>query len=101
VLARVLVLVREVVVALLRIDERSDAEVDAREARDERGAKRIDGCACDIEGGGIGGTRRVVVVVDDDDEIEREASCGEVGTDRGGVGPAIGEMDEGDLDEGL
>jgi len=101
VLARVLVLVREVVVALLKIDERSEADVDARDARDERDVKR--GCTCDIDGGGGGGTRRVVVVVvvddDDDKEIDREASCGDGGTDRGrGVGPATGE---GDLDEGL
>jgi hypothetical protein len=102
VLARVLELVREVVVALLRIDERSEAEADVRDARDERGVKR--GCTCDIDGGGGGGTRRVavvVVVVDDDDdkEIDREASCGDAGTDRGrGVDPAAGE---GDLDEGL
>jgi hypothetical protein len=100
VLARVLVLVREVVVALLWMEERSEAEVDARDARDERGVKRIAG---GIEGGGGGGTRRVVAVVDDDDEeIERVDSFGEVGTERGGgVGTAAGKTDTGDLDEGL
>jgi hypothetical protein len=85
VLARVLVLVREVVVALLRIEERSEAEVDVREARDERGVKRIDGGGCDVDGGGGGGgTRRVVVVVDDVEDIDRMDIFGEVGAERGG-----------------
>lgn len=102
VLARVLVLVREVVVALLRIEERSEAEVDARDAREERGVKRTGG-GCVSEGGGGGGTRRVVVVADDDDEeVDRAVSFGEVGTERGGgIGAAAGETDEGDLDAGL
>jgi hypothetical protein len=101
VLAWVLVLVREVVVALLRIEERSEAEVDAKDARDERGVKRIGGGGCDIEGGGGGGTRRVVVV-EDEVEVDRGVSLGEVGTERdGGVAAPAEETDEGDLDDGL
>jgi hypothetical protein len=103
VLARVLELVREVVVALLWIEERSDAEVDARDVREDRGAKRNGAGRCDIGGGGGGGTRRVVAVVDeDDDEPERAPSFGEEGTERGrcgGVGVVTGKI--GDLERGL
>jgi hypothetical protein len=44
-----------------------------------------------------------VVVVDDDEEIDRVVVLGEVGTERGGgeVGAVGGEMEEGDLDDGL
>lgn len=81
VLARVLVLVRDVVVALLRMEERSEAEVDAREVRDERGVKCIDGGRCDIEGGGGGARRDLVAVDDDEEEIDRIIAFGEVGTE--------------------
>lgn len=79
-------LVREVVVAVLimedRSDARSDAEVEASEFREERGVKRMTGGR---EGGGGGGARRVVVVETvDDEEIERAVSRGEVGAERGG-----------------
>lgn len=99
-----LTLVREVVVAVLRIDERSEAEADAREVRDDRYVKRLGGAVCGVcrGGGGGGGTRRVVVAIDVD-ETDRIDNFGELGTERGGggVGAIRGGADEGDLDEGL
>lgn len=66
----VLILVREVVVALLRMDERSevDAEVDAGDVR-EGGLVRDRDCG---GGGGGGRGRRVVGVVDDDVDTDLE-----------------------------
>lgn len=99
-LARVLVLVREVVVAVLRMEERSEAEVDVRDARDDLDVNRVGGKVC---GGGGGGMRRVVVAIDEE-EIERTDNFGDAGTERGGgggVGANGGGTDEGDLDDGL
>lgn len=98
VLARVLTLVRDVVVAVLRIDERSEAEADARDVRDDRYAERLGGIVC----GGGGGARRVVVAIDEE-ETDRTDNFGELGTEHGGggVGTISGGTDEGDLDEGL
>lgn len=96
-------LVRDVVVAVLRMEERSEAEVDVRDARDDRGVKRLGGgCGgwASTEGGGGGGARRVVAVDDEEEDVDRGVNLGEVGTDRdGGVAVCGGEPDEGDLDE--
>lgn len=101
-------LVRDVVVAVLRIEERSDAEADVREARDERGVYLLGGggglanCWASTDGGGGGGGRRAVVVDEEDEEADRAPNLGEVGVERGdGDGPEGGVTIDGDLDVGL
>jgi hypothetical protein len=91
----VLILVRDVEVAVLKMDERSDAEV--RDARDDcvRGSER---------GGGGGGARRAFVIVDEGLGVDRGRGFGGMATDRvlGEVGRELSGLDGVEtLDEGL
>ena len=83
-------LVRDVVVAVLRMEERSDAEADVREARDDRGVYLLGGgrglatcCTSTDGGGGGGGGGRRVVVADEEDGADRAPNLGDAGVERG------------------
>lgn len=97
-------LVRDVVVAVLRMEERSDAEADVREARDDRGVYLLEGggglanCWASTDGGGGGGGRRVVVVdEEEEDKAERAPNLGDAGVEHGDD-PEGGVIIDGNLD---